>query len=86
MADTYTEVKHVGCFSKLLESIKNLVGAVVLLFIAVALLFGNEYWAQRSANTLAEGAAAVVAADAAAINPANEGKRKIAQHKQGIAN
>lgn len=74
MADTHVEVKHVGCFSKLMESLKNLVGAVVLLFIAVALLFGNEYMAVRGANNLAAGEAAVVAADPATVNAANEGK------------
>lgn len=74
MADSFTEVKHVGCFGKLMESIKNLVGAVVLLFIAVALLFGNEYWAVKNANNLAAAAGAVVETAADVISPANEGK------------
>ncbi|HNW92207.1 MAG TPA: hypothetical protein PKM88_04770, partial [bacterium] len=74
MADTYTEVKHVGCFSRLMDSIKNLVGAVLLVLISVAVIFGNESCSERQADNLAAGAAAVVEAEANTVNPANEGK------------
>ncbi len=74
MADTVTRTEHIGCFGKLMESIKNLVGAVILVLIAVAVIFGNEYVTERQADNLAAGAASVVEGVADTVNPALEGK------------
>lgn len=80
--DVVREVTTQSWGSRLLDSIKGVLFGLGLAAVAVVLLFWNEGRAVRKAKSLTEGAKAVVHADAAAVNPALEGKLV---HVQGRA-
>ncbi|MCB9558431.1 MAG: hypothetical protein H6707_20110 [Deltaproteobacteria bacterium] len=72
--DSYREVSEESWLSRLVASIKRVAGGVLLLLAAIPLLYWNEGRAVQAAAGLAEGAAAVINADANTPLPANEGK------------
>ena len=74
MTDNYTETSSQSIFGRLGDAIKGVLFGLVLIPLAIVLLFWNEGRAVKTAASLKEGAAAVVAVSAAAVVPANEGK------------
>lgn len=74
MADSYTEVTSQGWFSRIGESIKGILFGIIMIPLAIVLLWWNEGRAVTTANSLKEGAAAVVSVAADTIDPANEKK------------
>ena len=74
MTDNFTESSSQSIFGRLGDAIKGVLFGLVLIPLAIVLLFWNEGRAVKTAASLKEGAAAVVAVSAAAVVPANEGK------------
>lgn len=74
MPDTFTEVTHQGWFSRIGESIKGILFGIVVIPLCVILLWWNEGRAVTTANSLKEGAAAVVSVPADKVDPANDKK------------
>ena len=74
MADVVSKTEHVGVFSALFQSIKNVVGGAGLLLVAPMLLFFNECNSVETAKSLEEGAGAVVSVAADTVDAGNEGK------------
>lgn len=74
MSDTFTEVTSESWFGRIMDSIKGILVGIILIPIAVILLFWNENRAVTTAKGLKEGAASVVAADPAKVDPAHEKK------------
>lgn len=74
MPDTYTEVTHQGWFSRIGESIKGILFGIVVIPLCIILLWWNEGRAVTTANSLKEGAAAVVSVPADKVDPANDKK------------
>jgi hypothetical protein len=74
MADTYTEFTREGWFSRIGGSIKGILFGLVAIPVCVILLWWNEGRAVTTANSLKEGAAAVVAVAADKVDAANDKK------------
>lgn len=72
--DSYTEVSGPSWFSRIANSIKNVLLGLLLFVAAFPLLVWNEGRAVRTAKTLEEGGATVVSVASDAVDPANEGK------------
>jgi hypothetical protein len=68
------ETSSQGWLSRIMESIKGVLVGLVLVVAAFPLLFVNEGCAVKIAKGLAEGRGQVVEGNAAAVNPALEGK------------
>lgn len=74
MSDSFRQVTSTSWFGRIGRSIGGAVVGLILIVAMVALLFWNEGRAVQTAKSLAEGAHAVVSADAGAVEAANEGK------------
>ena len=74
MADSYTEVTSKSWFGRIGESIKGILFGIIMIPLMILLLWWNEGRAVTTANSLKEGAAAVVSVQADKIDPANEKK------------
>lgn len=74
VADTFTETTSTSWLARIWESIKGVLFGLLLLVIGVVLLFWNEGRAVQTYKSLAEGKGVIVSADAARIDPANDGK------------
>ncbi|HYF36720.1 MAG TPA: TMEM43 family protein [Prosthecobacter sp.] len=74
MSDTYTEVTSQNWFSRIGESVKGILFGLIAIPLAIILLWWNEGRAVTTANSLKEGAAAVISVPPEKIDPANEGK------------
>lgn len=74
MADSYTEVTSKSWFGRIGESIKGILFGIIIIPLMILLLWWNEGRAVTTANSLKEGAAAVVSVPADKIDPANEKK------------
>jgi hypothetical protein len=72
--DSFTEVEHTGCLSRLVASIKGVLVGILLVIIAFPVLFWNEGRAVKTWKGLQEGASAVVDASADEVTAGNEGK------------
>jgi hypothetical protein len=72
--DEFTEVTSQSWFSRIAGSIMGVGIGLILVLLGIALLFWNEGRAVTTAKGLAEGAQSVVAAQADAVNPANNNK------------
>ncbi|MFN7562314.1 MAG: TMEM43 family protein, partial [Prosthecobacter sp.] len=74
MADSYTEITREGWLSRIGGSIKGIVFGFIAIPVCVILLWWNEGRAVTTANSLKEGAAAVVAVSADKVDAANDKK------------
>lgn len=74
MPDTHIEVTHQGWFSRIGSSIKGILFGIIVIPLCVILLWWNEGRAVTTANSLKEGAAAVVHVSSDKIDPANDKK------------
>ena len=74
MADSYTEVTSQNWFSRIGESIKGILFGIIIIPLMIILLWWNESRAVTTANSLKEGAAAVVDVTADKVDPANDKK------------
>jgi hypothetical protein len=74
MADSYTEVTNQSWFSRIGDSIKGILFGIIVIPVMVILLWWNEGRAVTTANSLEEGAAAVVSVASDKIDPANDKK------------
>ncbi|MFN0075352.1 MAG: TMEM43 family protein [Prosthecobacter sp.] len=74
MADSYTETTSQGWFSRIGESIKGILFGIVIIPVTIVLLWWNEGRAVTTANSLKEGAAAVVNVGSDKVDAANEKK------------
>jgi hypothetical protein len=74
MSDSFTETTTKSWGSRIGESIKGVLFGIALTVGSCVLLFWNEGRAVQTERSLAEGRGLVIAADAARIDPANEGK------------
>jgi hypothetical protein len=72
--DTFTEVSSQSWFSRIAEAFKGILCGLALFFISFVVLFWNEGRAVKTYRALQEGGRKVVAASAARVEPANEGK------------
>lgn len=72
--DSFTETQHVSWGQKLMDSIVGVGIGLVLVAAMSVLLFWNEGRAVQTYRSLDEGASVVVKAEAARVDPANEGK------------
>lgn len=73
-ADTYTEVTRRSWGSKLGGSIKGILGGILMILVAVALLWWNEGRAVTTTRSLKEGARTVISVSADRADSVNEGK------------
>ena len=74
MSDSYTEVTSKSWFSRIGESIKGIIFGIIVIPLAIILLWWNEGRAVTTANSLKEGAAAVISAPSDKVDPANDKK------------
>jgi hypothetical protein len=74
MADSYTEVTNQSWFSRIGDSIKGILFGIIVIPVMVILLWWNEGRAVTTANSLEEGAAAVVSVASDKVDPANDKK------------
>ena len=74
MPDTFTTTTRTSYGSRLGSSVKGIFGGIVIFLIGFPLLFWNEGRAVRRTRALNEGEKNVVAVDASAIDPSNEGR------------
>ncbi len=74
MADSYTEVTSQNWFSRIGESIKGILFGIIVIPLTIILLWWNEGRAVTTANSLKEGAAAVVHVGADKVDAANDKK------------
>lgn len=74
MPDSVTVTSSQSWFSRLAGSIKSVLFGLVLFVVAFPVLFWNEGRAVQTAQSLEEGAGAVVSVKADAVDPGNEGK------------
>ncbi|MFZ2276998.1 MAG: TMEM43 family protein [Prosthecobacter sp.] len=74
MADSFTEVTSQNWFSRIGESIKGILFGIIVIPVTIVLLWWNEGRAVTTANSLKEGAAAVVHVAADKVDPANDKK------------
>ena len=72
--DSFTETSSQSWFSRILESIKGIVVGLGMAVVAFPLLFWNEGRAVQTAQSLEEGAGAVISVPADRVDPGNEGK------------
>lgn len=72
--ESFTEVEHTGCLSRLVASIKGVLVGILLVIIAFPVLFWNEGRAVKTWKGLQEGAASVVEAAPDEVASGNEGK------------
>lgn len=73
MQDSFTEVQHRSWFSRVGQSLKNLLIGLLLLIIAFPLLFWNEGRAVHRSKTLKEGQGVVVTIAANNTSPEHDG-------------
>ena len=73
MPDQVTRVEHVGVFSALAQSFKNVIGGAGLFILAFPVMFWNECNSVQTARSLDEGLGAVVSVSADSVDAANEG-------------
>ena len=74
MADSYTEVTSQNWFSRIGGSFKGILFGIIVIPLTIILLWWNEGRAVTTANSLKEGAAAVVHVAADKVDPANDKK------------
>jgi hypothetical protein len=74
VSDSYREVSSQSWFSRLGQSIKSVLVGLVFFVAAFPVLFWNEGRAVKTANSLEEGASAVISVPADKVDPANEGR------------
>lgn len=74
MSRQYTSTTRTGWGQRLMQSIKGIITGFVLILVAIVLLWWNEGRAVNTAKGLAEGAAAVVAVGADAVDPNNDAR------------
>ena len=74
MADSVSKTEHVGIFSALIQSIKNVLAGGAFLLIAPCVLFFNECNSVEIAKSLAEGSGLVVSVASDTVDPSNESK------------
>jgi hypothetical protein len=74
MPDSVTVTSNQSWFSRLASSIKSVLIGLLLFVVAFPVLFWNEGRAVQTAKSLEEGAGAVVAVPADAVDPSKEGK------------
>ncbi len=74
MADTFTETTTASWFSRIGGAFKGILVGLILVVIAFPLLWWNEGRAIDRTHTLEAGRRAVVAIDAARVDPAQEGQ------------
>jgi transmembrane protein TMEM43 len=74
MSDSYTEVTSQNWFSRIGESIKGILFGIIIIPITIVALWWNEGRAVTTANSLKEGAAAVMHVAADKVDPANDKK------------
>ena len=74
MSDSFREVTHTSWFSRIGRSVGGVIFGLVLVLLMVIGLFWNEGRAVQTAQSLAEGAGAVVSVAADRVDAANEGK------------
>jgi hypothetical protein len=72
--DSFTETSSQSWFSRILESIKGIVVGLAMTVAAFPLLFWNEGRAVQTAQSLEEGAGAVISVPADRVDAGNEGK------------
>jgi hypothetical protein len=72
--DSFTETSTTSWFERIKNALVGLLVGLLLIPVSAGLLFWNEGRAVQTAKSLAEGAASVIAADAARIDPALEGR------------
>jgi len=74
MANSFTETTNQGWLSRIGDSIKGLLFGIIAIPAAVLLLWWNEGRAVQTADSLKEGAAAVVSVSADKVDPGNDKK------------
>jgi Transmembrane protein 43 len=74
VADSFTETTSTGWFSRIGQSIAGVLFGIVLIIGSGVLIFWNEGRAVQTARSLTEGQGVVVDADAARVDPGNDGK------------
>jgi len=74
MSNSFTETTSVSWLGRIKRSVGGVVVGLVLIIAMVVLLFWNEGRAVTTAQSLAEGASAVVSVTAESVDPANEGR------------
>jgi hypothetical protein len=74
VSDIFTETTSRGWFSRIASSFVGILFGFIMLLAMIVLLFWNEGRAVQTAQSLAEGAGAVVSVAADAVDPANDGK------------
>lgn len=74
MSDSYTEVTSQNWFSRIGESIKGILFGIVIIPLMIILLWWNEGRAVTTANSLKEGAKAVVSVSPDKVDAANDKK------------
>ena len=74
MSDQFSEVSSESWFGRIGSSIVGVLFGLVFVLVAIAVLCWNEKNAVTTAKSLKEGAAAVVSAEPATVDPANEKK------------
>jgi len=83
MSDTFTKVTNVSWFSRIQNSFKGILVGLVLFIASFPLLFWNEGRSVKTAKSLAEGSASVIAIRPNQVEAAND-KRLV--HLTGFAN
>lgn len=74
MSDSFTETETTGWFSRIGNSIKGILGGIVLIVIAFPVLFFNEGRAVKTSKDLNQGAKECVIANSESVDAANDGK------------
>ena len=74
MSDAFSVISGQSIFSRLGGAIKGVLFGILLIPVSVVVLFWNEGRAVKTATSLREGAAAVVAVNAGSVDPANDKK------------
>ncbi|MBM3622994.1 MAG: hypothetical protein FJX20_20120 [Alphaproteobacteria bacterium] len=74
VSDSFTETSHTSWFERMKQAIVGVVAGLVMVAGSIGLLFWNEGRAVTTSRSLSEGAAAVVSAQPARVDPAHEGK------------
>ncbi len=74
VSDSFTETTHTSWFERMKQAIVGVLAGLVMVAVSVGLLFWNEGRAVTTSRSLSEGAASVVGAQPARVDPANEGR------------
>ncbi len=74
MSDRFTEVQHVGIFSRLGSALGGMLLGLVMFIVAFPLLIWNEGRAVKDFRSIAEGEGAVVSISADRLDPAHDGQ------------